>query len=471
MLRRLVVRNFRAFTNADLQLAPITIIAGANSSGKTSLLQALNCVLQSRSERSFPFDFVLNGSLAQLGSYRNAVYGHDARHSFGVSVEFSARDVEYEASGTFKDSEEDSRYLFPKSVVCNASKLGRLTLDWNHRRGIFQLRVNENRPAILEDRGRMYEIFTPILRASAEGQSQDLPPSLSGLSIRDAQDVSKLREIVNIGLQQMPSSMSSTSASFDDAIKEFQKHPLFTPIRNELLVALDRQRRETFYLGPVRANPSRYYPVARQSFVLDPFGESMSHMLTFWKERRSQAFNEVKQALVKLELASDISAQVELGEFLKLLIKPSGRLFSDSIADVGFGVSQILPMLVADAALPVGGVLLVNQPEIHLHPSSQALIADYFAERIQKRQYIVETHSEYLINRLRLLVAKGTINESDVKIFYCGALSDGAPKGVTEVRIRKSGVLEGMPKEFFATYAGDAFKLAMSVMEQDDASQ
>jgi predicted ATPase len=194
-------------------------------------------------------------------------------------------------------------------------------------------------------------------------------------------------------------------------------------------------------------------------------------MLTFWKEHRSQAFNEVKQALIKLELASDISAQVELGEFLKLLIRPSGRGFSDTIADVGFGVSQILPMLVADAAMPLNGTLLVNQPEIHLHPSSQALIADYLSERIDRRQYVIETHSEYLINRLRLLVAKGVLKEDDVKIYYCSNVSGSGQKGVTEVRVRRDGVLEGMPGDFFTTYATDTYRLAMAVMDNDDATE
>jgi len=168
--------------------------------------------------------------------------------------------------------------------------------------------------------------------------------------------------------------------------------------------------------------------------------------------------------LIKLELATDLSAEVELGEFLKLMVRPAGRLFPDTIADVGFGVSQVLPLLVADAALPAGGVLLVNQPEIHLHPSSQALLANYFAERIDRRQYILETHSEYLINRLRLLVANGTLSEDDVKIYYCG----GGAAGVQEVRVRKTGVLEGMPKDFFTTYSSDTFKLAMSVMEDGE---
>ncbi|KFN41041.1 hypothetical protein N789_03930 [Arenimonas oryziterrae DSM 21050 = YC6267] len=194
----------------------------------------------------------------------------------------------------------------------------------------------------------------------------------------------------------------------------------------------------------------------------------MSHTLALWKENRNPRFVEVKQALVNLELATDLNAELELGEFLKLLVKPKGRQFPDTIADVGFGVSQVLPMLVADAALEDGGMLMVNQPEIHLHPSSQALLGNYFSSRSKKRQYVVETHSEYLINRLRLLVARNELQESDVVIYYCGSETTQNPSGVSKVTMKRDGTLSGMPKEFFSTYSVDTFNLAMTVMGDDD---
>src|SRR5262249_27352768 len=122
-----------------------------------------------------------------------------------------------------------------------------------------------------------------------------------------------------------------------------------------------------------------------------------------------------------------------------------------------------LPMLVSDVQLGEAATLVMSQPELHLHPSAQAAIADYIWRRTKdlKRQYVVETHSEYLINRFRLLVSKGVVPEEEVALYYLTLEEDRVePK---RIYIRKNGTLEGAPEDFFDTYRVDSFNLAMSV--------
>lgn len=129
---------------------------------------------------------------------------------------------------------------------------------------------------------------------------------------------------------------------------------------------------------------------------------------------------------------------------------------------MGFGVSQFLPVLVADLQMGKGSTLAVSQPEIHLHPSVQANLANYFSEQSAKMQkrYILETHSEYLINRFRLLVVKGELKEEDVAVYYLGP-GTARPTCHT-VRFRRNGQIEGAPEDFFSTYMMDAKDIAMS---------
>ena len=82
-----------------------------------------------------------------------------------------------------------------------------------------------------------------------------------------------------------------------------------------------------------------------------------------------------------------------------------------SLTDVGFGISQFLPVIVSDLQLSNNSCLAVSQPEIHLHPKIQATFGQYLANQVNstEKQYIVETHSEYLINRIRLLLVTGEL--------------------------------------------------------------
>lgn len=105
--------------------------------------------------------------------------------------------------------------------------------------------------------------------------------------------------------------------------------------------------------------------------------------------------------------------------------------------------------------------MCVSQPEIHLHPSVQADFADYLLDkhRAEKKRYIIETHSEYLLNRFRLLIAKGQLNEDDVAVYYLCMVKGEAKSH--KLRFTKEGKIEGAPKQFFATYMMDVMDIAM----------
>ena len=99
-----------------------------------------------------------------------------------------------------------------------------------------------------------------------------------------------------------------------------------------------------------------------------------------------------------------------------------------SLADVGFGMSQILPILL-QGLISKGDVITVEQPEIHLHPRLQAEFGSFLADCIQQpdpNQFIVETHSEHLVLRLQRLIRKGELDASDVSVIYVDRDTDGA---------------------------------------------
>ena len=132
------------------------------------------------------------------------------------------------------------------------------------------------------------------------------------------------------------------------------------------------------------------------------------------------------------------------------------------LTHVGVGVSQVLPILVLSLLAKTDSTLIFEQPELHLHPKVQTRLADFFiSQNALKKQCIVETHSEYLINRLRYLVAiseKDSLSKDSILYFV---EKDGAYSKYNEIRINKYGVIKDWPKGFF----DESEKLASKMLE------
>lgn len=149
--------------------------------------------------------------------------------------------------------------------------------------------------------------------------------------------------------------------------------------------------------------------------------------------------------LARLRLLSAIRAAKLQDGLFQMKVRPNIRSVPVSLADVGFGIGQLLPILVADLQLPKGGTLAVSQPEIHLHPSVQADLAEHFVRRAlgSGNRYIIETHSEYFLNRLRLLIAKEKLSPADLAVVYLS--NDGTQTTAYNITFSSNGRIEGAP--------------------------
>ena len=125
------------------------------------------------------------------------------------------------------------------------------------------------------------------------------------------------------------------------------------------------------------------------------------------------------------------------------------------LTDVGFGVSQILPVLVLLAYVDEGSTVLLEQPEIHLHPAVQADLADVIVEVATGRnvQVIIESHSEHLLKRLQLRVAEQRVDSSDIALYFCD--NDGAASTIDQLEMNVLGEIVNWPKDFFGDPMGE----------------
>lgn len=123
------------------------------------------------------------------------------------------------------------------------------------------------------------------------------------------------------------------------------------------------------------------------------------------------------------------------------------------LTEVGFGVSQILPVLTLLYYVDEGSTILMEQPEIHLHPLAQAGLADVMISVSRRRniQIIVESHSEHFLLRLQRRMAEQQVNADDIELYFCDV--DGPKTKLSSLEIDENGVISNWPRHFF----GDAF--------------
>ena len=170
-----------------------------------------------------------------------------------------------------------------------------------------------------------------------------------------------------------------------------------------------------------------------------------------------------------LGLADDISAEDLAGLGITMKVKPSGVKSKLSLTSVGVGVSQLLPVLVLCLLAEPGSVVLLEQPELHLHPALQQKLADFFiAVARSGRQLIVETHSEYFVSRLRRRVVEDPDDELLKLVKIVSAERDGE-SGETRYRdldLTPYGGIEDWPKGFFDQAAEDEREIIRGALKK-----
>ena len=227
------------------------------------------------------------------------------------------------------------------------------------------------------------------------------------------------------------------------------------------------------YLGPLRDAPKPLYPLAPAADPNDVGlrGEHTASILELHKNKKIRyipAANFKAPAFDRKPVTRTLEAAVidwlqYLGVAISVESQDQGKLGhalkvglpnSDSTHDlthVGVGVSQVLPILVMCLLADTDSTLVFEQPELHLHPKVQTLLGDFFLSMaLCNKQCIVETHSEYFIDRLRFRIAAASHEQelnSQVKIYFVEKPLQGS--SFREVAINEYGAISDWPEGFF----------------------
>jgi len=235
-----------------------------------------------------------------------------------------------------------------------------------------------------------------------------------------------------------------------------------------------------FHLGPLREPPQREYTWAgAQPSDMGRRGERVIHAILASRERGERISRGkgkpkwtleqyVAHWLKELQLIEDFQVRpVAAGSSLyQVRVQRHKDSTPVLLTDVGFGVSQILPVITLCYYVPTGSTLLLEQPEIHLHPSVQAGLADVFIDAIKTRdlQIILESHSEHLLRRLQRRIAEEQLATDRTAFYFCEMPDDVSR--LVPLELDEYGNIKNWPKDFFGDEMGEMAAMTRAQMER-----
>ncbi|HEX7180521.1 MAG TPA: AAA family ATPase [Thermoanaerobaculia bacterium] len=397
----IVLKGFKSFADEELlEIRPLTLLAGANSSGKSSALQPLLLLKQTLEATYDPGPLLLDGphvKFSAASQLLTTLGGRDASEEWEIGVEVGEG---FRLTNVFR-RRPDEKF----DLVCTSY-------------GAIDIQLGMT--------SRELENVVPILRKFRESA----PVEISWFVVRN-------RCFLEIAAEGEEVYYLSGS--------------LFPP----LTAVLDSTLRSLIHVPGLRGNLSRSYPTtAVEEHFPGTFEKYTASVIANWQESGSNALARLNKTLGRLGLTHKITARSIDATQVELLV---GRMPTTkhatgndlvNIADVGFGVSQVLPVLVALLVARADQMVYIEQPELHLHPRAQGELAGVLADAVKRDvRVVVETHSDHLLLALQSLVAQGKLAPEKVKLHWFTRDSRGATK-VDSADIDQLGAYGEWPEDF-----------------------
>ena len=233
--------------------------------------------------------------------------------------------------------------------------------------------------------------------------------------------------------------------------------------------AIDNLTGKIRYLGPLRQSPRRFYlwTGERRTEVAEPDGADTFAALVSSEHDDGGLKTCVADWLRKLDLIQNLTIRAagSHGRFYEVLIQIDN--VESALLDVGFGVSQVLPVVTMLLSAPEGSIILLEQPELHLHPNAQAALADLMLYAAEERglQLIVESHSEHILRRLQRRIAEAETefaSPENIKMYYCQPGENGST--ADEVDVDRFGQISNWPDKFLGDIGGDLHTMVKAAL-------
>ena len=399
-ITKIAVSGFKSLVNeCAIDICPLTILAGANSSGKSSIMQPLLMLKQTLEATYDPGPLLIEGPNVQFTEaeqFLSALAHGKGTDRFQIAIESRGFDSFFSTVTTFRKAPNRIEHV----QMATSTKLG-----------VDQL---------LQD-----ITLYPEMSPEKIGLLADQNPLLKGFNA-----VGRSRCFLRLE--------SEDGHSFLIVSPPVLESHIFN----------------TIHLPGLRGNPERTYKLTstgpRYPGTFENYIASIIHN---WQETADERLDRLADVLcdlgltgqVRTEKIGDVGIDIRVG---RLPHRGTGETDTVSIADVGIGVSQVLPVLVALLVAEPGRLVYLEQPETHLHPRAQVTLAQLLADAAKRGVRVVaETHSSLLLLAVQTLVAEGNLSPELVKLHWFTRGENGATE-INTADLDDAGAYGDWPEDF-----------------------
>lgn len=459
MLKTLRIQNFKCWQDTgEIRMAPLTLFFGTNSSGKSSIGQFLMMLKQTTewSDRKtvlYPGESNSN-SVVDLGSLPGMVFHHDLSNKIRFSYDWILPNNEkLEIEPSHKEEKYSGTELFFSAVIGSRGK---------------------NPP-------------TPILETFNYVLGDHGCTSISiGMQRKNSQKTEYKVDAEPYHLVRKQGRAWSPGApvkfyGFPDEVIAYYQNAGFV---QEFNLRHEQLFRTISYLGPLRTKTERIYSWTggepgdvgyAGGNTIPALLAAKNRMLNLGNRKALKKF----QALIAEKLremglieAFKVNPISEQRHEYEVKVQTRGSKDFVDLPDVGFGVSQVLPVLVQCFYAQPESIIIMEQPEIHLHPSAQSALADVMIDAVHSKeggrprniQLLIETHSEHFLRRLQRRIAEGAIDREKVSCYYADTTKSSAKLESLDVDL--FGSIKNWPLNFFGDEMGDILAQSKAAMNK-----
>ena len=402
-ITRITVKGFKSIADeCSIEIRPLTILAGANSSGKSSIMQPILMMKQTLEAPYDPGPLLIDGPNVRF-----------------TSAEQFLSQLDGEVMGKFSvGMEVKSSISFNETFISKPQSGMEIDeISYNDDEGITILRPEMTKEEIMA-----------------------AYPQWGEVCLKDSQNYLLRIERNRCFLELKLFNISEEPFSGATCWSSTFSNPILSLI----------------HVPALRGNPERNYkktsmgPMFPGTFEI--YAASIIH---HWQATEDTRLNDLGTALELLGLTwkvsskkvDDVSVEVMVGRLIHRTHGNSKDLVS--IADVGFGISQILPVIVALLTAKPGQLVYIEQPEIHLHPLAQTAMAQILADAANRGVKVVaETHSSLLLLGIQSLVAEGKLTPDKVKLHWFKRRTEDGVTEVSSADLDKAGAFGDWPEDF-----------------------
>lgn len=492
MLKSISLENYKCFKKLkvddkeELEIAPLTVLCGINSSGKSSILKSLLMLKQSYESENTTQTLSLNGKWVDNGFFNDVVYHNEKitkenEHKYNrflINNKFIIKSYNTKIKTQDASSFRELRKIFyrnsdiAKFEICITLIAERSTSESTNE---FSRYIDDNQISYYSISLQAYDkngneiVGTDCNIVLENIVNSDREYNLTWLNIPCSKSPSNTMKkpytctCYFSGLR--------VSNIYRDNMADEIRYVLPNLLSIFKIAALQYDGIQ--FIAPLRQMPERNYFIKGNVDSVGISGEDTPYLLAklkgepittdmsgSWRDKLPERFSVVRSTYD--EIISQWADHFGLGN---LEINGNGANVSigmsgHNIADIGFGVSQILPIITQGIIMQKNQILLIEQPEIHLHPKMQMDMADFLIQLAKTdRNVIVETHSDHIINRLvkRIMETRGNVNDISnyIKIYFIN--NDNEAREVTADRIKVSkyrGIINAK-ENFFTQFASE----------------